>query len=97
MIELAKTTIGSSGFHQVIRGNTHTWPGALDSHIDHCWVNIPDKVISHVNSENASSDHNIVGIVLRISGMESNCLQFRKRKWQDFNCESFNQKVSEIK
>ena len=39
----------------------------------------------------------MIGIVLRLSGIVSNCQQYKKRKWKDFNCESFNVKVSEIK
>ena len=96
MIEKTKSSIGSSGFHQVITGNTHTWPGARDSLIDHCWVNNPDKVISTINRVDAASDHNIVGIVLRISGTQNNCHVFKKRKWGDFDADRFNLKLSEI-
>ena len=96
MIEKTKSSIGSSGFHQVITGNTHTWPGARDSLIDHCWVNNPDKVISTINRVDASSDHNIVGIVLQISGTQNNCHSFKKRKWGDFDSDKFNHKLSEI-
>ena len=96
MIENTKTTIGSSGFYQVIRGNTHTWPGAQDSLLDHCWVNVPEKVIATVNDDNAASDHNIIGIILRIIGVENNCQPFKNRKWQNFDPATFNQKVGEI-
>ena len=96
MIENMKSTIGSSGYHQVIVGNTHTWPGARDSLIDHCWVNNPGKVISVINIADASSDHNMVGIVFRIAGIESNSQSFKKRKWGKFDADNFNQKLNEI-
>ena len=96
MIEKTKTTIGSDSFHQVVTGITHTWPGTRDTLIDQCWVNTPEKVEKVFNIINSSSDHNIVGIILRISGVVKNCHQFRKRKWADFDPEEFNLRIKEI-
>ena len=96
MIETTKSTIGSSGLYQVIRSNTHTWPGARDSLIDHCWVNSPEKVMCTVNVEDASSDHNIIGISLRISGVSNNSMSFKKRKWKNFDAGKFNLRLSQV-
>ena len=91
-----KTTIGSSGYFQVIDGITRTWPGVRETQIDHCWVNSPEKVIQTMNFENEASDHNIIGIQIRLVGILKNCQNFKKRKWGNFSQESYNQRISEI-
>ena len=96
MIEHMKSTIGSNGFYQVIEGVTHTWPGASDSLIDHSWVNHPEKVLSKKNIINTASDHNIIGIVYRLSGVVYNSQEFQKRKWTNFDQVRFNNKICNV-
>ena len=85
MIEETKAEIETSGFTQVIEGITRTWPGVEDSHVDHCWVNISEKIIQKINIPIASSDHNLIGIILRVKGVIKSTLEFKKRIWTNFN------------
>ena len=48
------------------------------------------------NIENALSDHNIIGGIFRVKGVAKNNLEFKKRKWNNFQQESYNEKVKSI-
>ena len=91
-----KREIESKGFHQIITEITRTWPGVEDSLIDHVWLNIPEKVVNKMNIIDAESDHNIIGITLRIKGMMANNLEFNKRQWSNFDQNNYVQKVEKI-
>ena len=96
MIEVVKDSVETKGFYQVISGATRTWPGAQDSLLDHCWINLPEKVIQKYNICNAASDHNITGITIRIKGLVKISQEFMKRKWSTFTTEDYNKRLADI-
>ena len=96
MIDEVKTNIEVNGFYQVIDGPTRQWPGVDDSQIDHCWLNVPGKVIQKHNIVNVASDHNIIGINLRVKGVAFSNLELKKRRWSNFNTEIYNKRLEEI-
>ena len=67
MIDKVKSEIETLGFNQMIEGVMRTWPGQPNFNIDHCWLNIPWRLISYKNVERAFSDHNLVLVNLRMS------------------------------
>ena len=96
MIEETKSTIESAGFVQIVSEITRTWPGVESSIIDHIWVNIPEKVLQKFNIIDAASDHNIVGLVIRMKGIIKNSQEFKKRKWSKFNQDDYIKKVKAV-
>ena len=96
MIEEVKNTVETRGFYQVITGATRTWPGTQDSLIDHCWLNVPEKVILKYNICNTASDHNIIGINIRVKGLIKSNLEFMKIKWTNFTSEDYNKRLADI-
>ena len=65
--------------------------------MDHCWVNCPEKIIQKFNIENSASDHNIVDVILRVKGAVRSNLEFRKRKWCNFDQDVYNERIKNIK
>ena len=96
MVETTKREIETKGFHQIITEVTRAWPGVEDSLIDHIWLNIPEKVVNKFNIIDAESDHNIIGITLRIKGIMTNNQEFKKRQWTNFEQKKYVQKVENI-
>ena len=59
-------------------------------------MNVPEKVINVKNTANAASDHNLVGISIRVAGVIKISQIFKKRKWSKFNQDTFNREISEV-
>ena len=96
MTEDTKGSVEVAGFHQVINNVTCTLPGVVDSLINHCWVNITEKVLCKYNLDNAASDHNLIGVLIRLKGAVTNNNEFKKRKLANFCQEDYISKVSAI-
>ena len=86
----------TEGFTQIVKGYTRQWPGQVDSLIDQCWVNHPARVISTVNENRASSDHNYIGVVLRTKDRRENCSESQRRQWKNFQPDNFRRRLRGI-
>ena len=94
MIQRTKEEMEPLGFVQVISNITRTWHGQADSIIDHCWLNSPQKLISHQNQFRGSSDHNMISVVMRSKDKITNPQVIRKRIWKNFSLASYREEVS---
>ena len=96
MVECVKTEIETQGYCQVIRGMTRFWPGQQDSHVDHCWTNVPGLVLSHSNEVWSSSDHNLIGVMLRTKERAENSYEITGRDWKSMNVARYRESVKNI-
>ena len=96
MVQRTKDVIEEAGHTQIIKGKTRSWQGQNDSLIDHCWLDKPQRVISHQNDERGSSDHNHISIILRTKDRCFTAPEMKKRSWNFFSPDVFKNKISEI-
>ena len=96
MIERTRDNIETLGFLQVIRGHTREWRGQVDSLLDHCWLNKPERLISTTNTTRGKSDHNYISVILKTKDKIENNIEVRKRVWRNFCPDRFRQKVAEL-
>ena len=52
----------------MIKDITRSWPGQVDSTIDHFWTNLTQKIIKIENEVKAVDDHNMILATLRLKG-----------------------------
>ena len=96
MTEETKLEIETLGFHQLVAGITRSWRGQKDSCLDQIWTNVPDTAISISNFQRGSSDHNVVGVTIRVKGSEGNCQEFFSRKRSSFNLTEYREELKNI-
>ena len=96
LVDLTKEEIETLGFTQVIKNHTRSWRGQADSLVDQCWLNHPEKLISHWNLTRGSSDHNQIGVVLRTKDKISAGQEILKRTWKNFDTDRYKLKVKNI-
>ena len=85
LINDSKNTLEGGGFYQLVQNITRSWPGAVDSLIDHFWTNDPHKILSVSNIVRPVGDHNLITAVIRLKGKDSNKLDIRKRSFVNFD------------
>ena len=85
MIEEVQDKIEIGGFHQIITGITRSLRTHEDSLLDHVWVNCPLRIISHGNSPNGSSDHNVIDVSISMHDLKIGGVNRRGRTWKEFN------------
>ena len=87
MVDLVKTEIEVEGFCQLIKTITRSWPNQEDSIVDHVWTNSVDRVISHMNSVRAGSDHNTISVRVRMKDRNFEVQEVEKRLRKNLNHE----------
>ena len=87
MVDLVQRQIELEGFSQIISGYTRSWPGQADSLLDHIWVNCPNRVVSHQNTVNGASDHNVVEVTVAGKDLVTGGNNVRKCTWRKQNKE----------
>ena len=93
MITDSKNTLEASGFFQLVKDVTRSWPGQVDSLIDHFWTNEPSKVLSVTNLVRAVGDHNVITATVRIKGSDTVRLDTRKRSYKNFDPVIYRQRL----
>ena len=68
MITDTKNTLEAGGFFQLVTDVTRSWPGQVDSLIDHFWTNDVQKIIDVTNVVRAVGDHNVITANIRMKG-----------------------------
>ena len=96
MVDKIKTEIETLGFFQIIRGMTRFWPHQPPSQLDHCWTNAPGLVLSHSNETWSSSDHNLIGVMIRTRDRKESCNETKGRQWKKMNVDRFKQRIKDI-
>ena len=96
MVQRTKDVLEAAGHVQIIRGVTRCWPGQADSLVDQCWVNRPNRIISHQNQVRSSSDHNNISVLVRTKDRMTDSQEILKRSWKDFSPELFRQEISKL-
>ena len=96
MVDRMKEVMETEGFIQVIKGITRMWPGQVDSLVDQCWLNMPQRLFSHTNETRGSSDHNFISVLLRTKERNLPAQEMRKRQWSLFNPATYREKISRI-
>ena len=82
MVSRTREVIESAGHIQVIKGHTRTWRGQADSLLDHCWLNMPNRLICTLNEKRGSSDHNVVTVIIRTKNRVFSAPEIQKRSWK---------------
>ena len=67
------------------RSRRSSWRTHEDSLLDHVWVNCPLTIISHGNSPNGSSDHNVIDVSVSMSDLKTGGVNRKRRTWKEFN------------
>ena len=93
MITDTKNTLEASGFFQLVKEVTRSWPGQLDSLIDHFWTNEPNRILSVTNKVRAVADHNVITATIRTRGSDNQRLDTRKRSYKNFDPNIYRQKL----
>ena len=93
MITDTKNSLEAGGFFQLIYDVTRTWPGQVDSLIDHFWTNDPQKIIKVSNVVRAVGDHNVISASIRMKGSDTRRLDTRKRSYKNFDPNLYRQKL----
>ena len=96
MIASSKNSLEANGFSQLVQGITRTWPGQVDSQIDHIWTNAAEKIIETTNEVKATGDHNLISMILRTKTKNPNRLETRKRTYRNLDITDYKQKLSEV-
>ena len=95
IVERVKTEIETQGYCQVIKGMTRFWPGVPDSQVNHCWTNPPGLILSHSN-ETWSSNHNLIGVMLRTKDRVETQQEFQGKDWKAMDLQRFRDSVKNI-
>ena len=95
MITDTKDALEAGGFFQLIDDVTRTWPGQVDSLIDHFWTNEPQKILKVSNVVRAVADHNVISACIRIKGSDTKRLDTRKRSYKFFDPVLYRHKLEE--
>ena len=93
MINDSKNCLEASGFFQLVKDVTRSWPGQVDSLIDHFWTNDPSKVLSVTNKVRAVGDHNVITATIRTKGSDTRRLDTKKRSFKNFDPTVYRQKL----
>ena len=93
MISDSKDTLETGGFHQLVEDVTRSWPGQVDSLIDHIWTNEPGKILQVMNKVRAAGDHNVISVLIRLKGSDSTKLDTRKRSFKNFDPLEYRQRL----
>ena len=93
MITDSKNTLEAGGFYQLIKEVTRSWPGQVDSLIDHYWTNDPQKILSVSNAVRAVGDHNLISARIRLKGSDVRRLDTRKRSYRNFDPAVYRQNL----
>ena len=89
LVNCTKNTMETTGFSQLITEITRSWPGQVDSTIDHFWTNSAQKIIKTENEVKSVGDHNLISASIRIKGGDSRRLETRKRRMTNLNPEVY--------
>ena len=95
MITDTKDSLEAGGFFQLVDDVTRSWPGQVDSLIDHFWTNDPQKILKVSNVVRAVADHNVISANIRIKGSDLKRLDVSKRSYKNFNPVLYRQKLNE--
>ena len=93
MITESKNILEAGGFFQLVKDVTHSWPGQVDSLIDHFWTNEPNKVLSVSNKVRAVGDHNVITATIRTRGSDTRRLDTKKRSYKNFDPVVYRQRL----
>ena len=96
MVEDTRVLVENENFDQIVEGPTRFWEGQCQSLIDHCWVNIPDKVLECKNISRAAGDHNLVKVKYRLKGNDGRSNLVIKRMRRQFDPEDYRRRIAQI-
>ena len=85
MTDMVKQEIEPCGFTQLMNNHTRAWPQQVDSTVDHCWVNTPERIIAHHNFLRTGSDHNVISVTARMKDRVQQVLEVEKRMWKNLD------------
>ena len=91
MITDTKDTLEAGGFFQLVENITRSWPGQVDSLVDHFWTNDPQKILKVSNIVRAAGDHNLIVATIRLKGSNTRKLDSRKRSYKNFDPKEFRE------
>ena len=95
MITDSKNCLEAGGFFQLVSEVTRSWPGQLDSLIDHFWTNDVQKILEVKNTVRSVADHNVITATIRMKGSESKRLDSSRRSFKNFDPTVFRQILGE--
>ena len=96
MTDMIKDRIEPLNFTQIIQKHTRSWRGLDDSLLDQIWTNTPIKIIRNWNKVRTFSDHNYIGMQLRLKGKSEKNSDILKRDRRKWNVEEYRNRISEI-
>ena len=96
MIDMINEEIITMNFGQIIEGPTRFWANQTSSLIDHVWVNCVDKIIDWKNINISVSDHNLIGVIIRLKGTNNESQEHLKRSKKAFDPKIYTDQISKI-
>ena len=93
LIQMMKEEIIPLGFCQLVDKVTRSWPGQPCSLVDQVWTNSPQNIMSTSNTVRASSDHNVLTVILRTKDRMSHQHDMVRRDRRFFDLERFKLKI----
>ena len=96
MVDLVKEEIETLGFYQLVEGMTRCWNAQPDSLIDHCWSNVPQKLVYHKNVVRAFSDHNLIVENFRTKDRLENRHDIVKRLRKNMDISIYKSNIAQI-
>ena len=95
MVDLVKSRIETLGFHQLVEGDTRFWRDTK-SLLDHCWTEVPNRILQSRNEMRTSSDHNMIQFSIRLSASYYKPKEILLRDRINLNIDRFKSNVSNI-
>ena len=96
LVNNTKNILEAGGYSQLVVGITRTWPGQVDSLIDHLWSNNSQRIISCTNEVRATGDHNLLTAIIRTKGQDSRRLDARRRSYKNFDPVIYRNRLAEV-
>ena len=96
MVDQVKEEIETKKFLQVIENPTRFWNKTTSSLIDQVWLNCVEKMIEWKNTSRATSDHNVVSIVVKCKGANNNLGEHIKRSMKNWKADEYLDKMKNI-
>ena len=96
LIEQLFSRIFPHGVSQLVTTATRSWPGQVDSGLDHIYSNKPDKLSSVQAEFTGNSDHKFIKVTRFAKSMSRNARYIRKRSFKNFCAEDFCRAVRDI-
>ena len=93
LVEIMKDEVETTGFFQMVKGKTRSWPGVPDSLIDQYWMNCTARLVFLKNLDQSFSDHNLIVISVKLKDSVEDRHDSAARDRKNWDANEYNRLV----